>query len=83
MDLTRTASNRGLLSQEGSFTQPALHTSVPLNLDTSRLFIRWLKASGYIISILDSVEVSKWYRHLHLFSGVYNDKLFGVVGCEA
>lgn len=41
------------------------------------------KASGYIIGIPDSIEVSKWYRHLHLFTGVYNDKIFGVVGCEA
>lgn len=41
------------------------------------------KASGYIITVWDSTEISKRYRHLHLFTDVYNDELFGVVGCEA
>lgn len=41
------------------------------------------KASGYIIGIWDSTETSKWYRRLHLFTDVYNDELFGIVGCEA
>lgn len=42
-----------------------------------------VEASGHRIGVWDSTETSKCCRHLHLFTEVYNDKLFGVVGCEA